>query len=225
MAPQSGVIYLGCVGRWALDVRNRGWRGPSLSLCCKEGADSMAVDKARYVACILVMLIGATARADLVSQGTGIEGNSWGQLFSFTWSSGYDLFAGQIVSGGPFESPTHRNFSDGSWSNGLELGGGSPYQATASGSSTTYIEWEVWFSSDMSDPVTWDFVAFDGDTLTFSARATWNGSFWDTGGTPDWNPTREQLTQNIPLPTPVLLGVAGLAGMVPLRRRLMIRPR
>jgi hypothetical protein len=69
------------------------------------------------------------------------------------------------------------------------------------------MTWNIKFAGNKSNPLVFDFVAFYGDTLLESARASWSGSKWSiTLG--NWNPTRDELL--VPVPGAVLLGLLGL---------------
>ncbi len=163
----------------------------------------------------------SAARGNPVPIGEPLEGNSWHQLWGWN-SGGADLFAARIVSGGPFESPALRDFNVAGWTLDNEQGGASPTQATAVGPTAGYLVWDMWFEGDMTDSLTWDFIGFSGESKIASASYMWNGVSWSVAAT-TWNPTREQLLTNIPLPAPVLLGALGLVGMIPLRRRALGR--
>lgn len=170
---------------------------------------------------LTVALVAAAARGDLVASGNPLPGNSWGQRFNERGVGPFDLVAVQMVSGGTFKSPTHRSFSVGGWSNGLEWGGASPYQATAFGPSTSNLTWAIWFDTLQSTPIVFDFVAFNGNVKLEEARASWSGSAWSIQASSSWNPTRGELT-SIPLPTPMALAVVGMAavGLAYRKRRL-----
>lgn len=164
---------------------------------------------------VICLFASAPALADLAPIGDPVEGGSWAQGFNETGVGNFDLVAVKMISGGDtFESLTHRSLATG-WSVVYENDSTSPTLATATGGPLTSMTWNIWFTGTKSNPLVFDFVAFYGETLLESARATWNGSGWSIT-TSLWNPTRAEL---IPIPTAVILGVLGLcAAGVKLRK-------
>jgi len=168
-------------------------------------------------AALTVLIITNSALANLTSIGGPVEGASWSQGFNESDVGNFDLVAVRMVSAGDsFEHPAHSSLlSD--WSILYENDPTYPTLASASGTSLTSMTWNINFAGSSSDPLTFDFVAFNGDTLLESARAVWNGSGWNiTAGT--WEPERSEL---IPIPAPgaILLGGIGVAVVGWLRRR------
>lgn len=170
----------------------------------------------------LVVLIGMAglvnfATADIVPFGDPFDGNSWGQRFQESGVGQFDFLAVQMNSSGDaFEAPVFRNFSAGGWSSVFN----SSTLATASGTSLTSLEFDLIFAGANTNSLEFTFVAFRGNTLLESARASWNGSGWSvTAGA--WTPSRQSLENLVvPVPGAALLGVLGLgiAGWV--KRRM-----
>ncbi|MFG0329795.1 MAG: hypothetical protein ACF8PN_07860 [Phycisphaerales bacterium] len=177
----------------------------------------MWVRKLLALACLsAVVLHGPTATGDFVPIGDPNKGNSWSQAFQETGVGLFDLVAVRIVSGGPFDSPTHRSFNRAGWATVYEQGGASPTLGTAVGPSTTNLIWRIHFESDMPEPLEFDFVAFRGNTLLEEANAKWDGAAWTIRLSNNWNPTRNML---LPLPMPAAIACAGLGGVLFTNRR------
>ena len=77
------------------------------------------------------------------------------------------------------------------------------------------------FAGSKSDPLTFDYVAFNGLNIVNTAHIVWTGSGWSITNygtkSPYWNPTRGQV---VPAPAAVVLaaGGLGLAGWIRRRR-------
>lgn len=156
---------------------------------------------------LTILLAANAALADLMAIGDPVEGGSWSQGFIESGVGSFDLVAVQMFSAGDsFETPTHSAFTVGSWSTIYEAPGGFPTLASATGPATTSLTWNIQFEGTSSNPLIFDFVAFGGETLRESARATWSGSGWSFVGGP-WTPTRAEV---VPIPGAVLLGILGL---------------
>jgi hypothetical protein len=167
---------------------------------------------------ITAVLLPVVAMGDFTPVGDPFDGDSWGQAFAESGVGMFDLVSVRMVSSGDyFENPTHRSFNASGWSTTYEKSDGTGViLGTATGPAVSSMTWNIWFAGAQSDPVTFDFVAFDGDTLLESARAAWSGSGWTITLGP-WEPTRNEL---VPVPGAVLLGALGLGAVASVRRRL-----
>jgi hypothetical protein len=69
------------------------------------------------------------------------------------------------------------------------------------------LTWSIKFAGAKSNPLVFDFVAFNGETLLERTRASWSGSGWSFATSP-LTFTRAQF---VPIPGAVLLGMLGLS--------------
>ena len=184
----------------------------------------------------VAIAMGGIAQADPVPIGDPMDGNSWGQEFAEDLVVSLDFMGVHMVSAGDsFESAVFRNFggSDygGGWSDSL-AGGAMPQFGVATGPTIaasgglSAFTFEIWFdglSSDWSnglrtDPLVFDFVAYNGDVRVDGARASFNGSGWSFTALPSDSWDREDYESVIPLPSVAGLSGLGLIG-IGLRRR------
>jgi hypothetical protein len=167
---------------------------------------------------ILAILLAAAcmpALADLVPVGPPEQGGSWQQCFSESGVGAFDLVGVQIASAGDFfKSPAQLDFNEASWSVLLD----GTVMASAWGDSVGSLEWDIHFSGDVANPLTFDYVVFSGNELVSAARAEWGGSLrtgWTVTPFPGgygafWLPSPADLGVPIPVPSAVLLGAVGL---------------
>jgi hypothetical protein len=166
---------------------------------------------------IICVFMSAPAFADFIGIGDPVEGGSWKQAFIESGVGSFDLVAVQMVSAGDtFEHWTHSGFNRAGWSTSTVYENDLMYPtlATATGSVQTSLTWNIKFAGTKSNPLVFDFVAFHGDTLKETARATWSGSGWSfaTTGNFLWRPTKaDLLAPVVPVPGAVLLGLLGLS--------------
>ena len=119
------------------------------------------------------------ANATLISFGDPVEGNSWWQRFQESEVGSFDTVETFMMTDGvDFEDPGFKNFSVTGWSGSLI----NPDYALGTGSSTTFMQWDIGFSTDKSVSFTFDFLAWSdgvGGTLLEAARASWSGIAWN----------------------------------------------
>ena len=162
---------------------------------------------------VMCAFVAAPALADLTPIGDFVEGASWTQAFDEGNPSigPFDLVAVKMTSlGDTFETQTHFNFSNAGWALAYENTPPSPTLASASGTSVNYLAWSIKFAGASSNPLVFDYVAFNGNTIANTAHAVW-GPGWSitnygTKPSPYWNPTRAEV---VPVPAAVLLGMLG----------------
>jgi hypothetical protein len=175
----------------------------------------------------VLLMIASLCPAEMMSIGEPAVLGSWTQRFQedgvYSGTSGnYDLIAVQIVPVATFETPTLSNISDGSWALFNEDSSPTPTTATALGTTTSAtIQFDVKFAGDKATPLSFNYVAYNGETLRGGGTCSWDGSSWTCveSSTPlNWTPTRTQL---VPEPGMIaLLGIAaGLGCMVRIWRR------
>jgi hypothetical protein len=152
---------------------------------------------------------------------------SWSQRFQENGTyedvtGNFDLLAVQIAPPGTsFETPTYSNISDGSWTLCYEDTPTTPSIASASGTTTNYLQFDLKFAGPQSSPLSFNYVAYDEGNLRGGGTCTWDGSSWSCppgSKSPSWAPNRSAL---VPEPsTMTLLGMAaGLGLLVRARRR------
>ena len=134
--------------------------------------------QAMLIGAVVLTVFAGRAAADLTIIGDPVEGGSWSQAFN---ESGVGPFTGvsvQMSAGDTFESLTHYGLPAG-WSVVYESpGGGFPTLATASGPARTSMDWNIRFAGANSNPLVFDFAAFDAaGNVVNSAHAVW-GPGW-----------------------------------------------
>ena len=162
----------------------------------------------------LAFAMAGPASANITPIGDPVEANSWFLNVSASGIGAYDLIAAKIATAGDtFESPAFTNISNAGWAMVVD----SPTLASMAGPSVTSLSWSVNFTKDLSDPVTWDWAVFSGNTLTYTSRFVWDGTTLNaTGNSGIWNPTRADV---IPAPGAILLGSLGVSLVGWLKRR------
>jgi len=160
-------------------------------------------------ACLLLALgIGTfaptTAKAELLDFGDLIEGNSWAQPFNESGVGNFDTIEVFMISDGDFfEAPGFYNFNNGSWSIEDPFTDVATY-VKATGSDVTSLKFNIKFYGSKSNPLTFDFLAWNDGTLLEAARANWNGR-WSFSAAPAEN--------YVPEPATMLLLGTGLIGL------------
>lgn len=162
-------------------------------------------------ATLAMLIVTNGTRGDLVFVGDPVPEGSWSSAGYTAGIGSFDLEAAKMVSpGDAFESPWANGFRNASdvpiagW--GVVLH--DPTLMSWAGPSVTYLEKDMHFAGALTDPLTFDFVVFSGDTLIYDARASWSGSSWAVEKNKHyWTPTRAEV---VPIPGAVLLGMLGL---------------
>ena len=169
----------------------------------------------------------ATILCAVIASMSSVASAGWTQAFIESDFGPFDLVAVRMTSAGDaFEHPAHSGFSASGWALLYENGEPFPTIASASGPEVTSMTWTIQFEGASSNPLTFDFVAFHGDTIVDNAVANWNGGSWSIGpGT--WQPTIADLTPTlvqsslvtVPVPRAFLLAGIGTLLVSRVRRR------
>jgi len=103
----------------------------------------------------------------------------------------------------------------------IEFDASSPTTIVAQGDPLTYLSGiNLKFAGPKSSPLEFHYVALLGETVLQHAKVNWTGSGWViTKHSYDDKTLDEMLLLVIPLPPPIWLSAAGLAGVIVLRRR------
>jgi hypothetical protein len=161
-----------------------------------------------------LLVIGQCAFADTAPPvAAPLIGASWTQTFE---ESGvyFDSIKVMMLEGGPFESPSLRNFTDADWQLTQEMPPSEDfpyYTAIGRGPSLDWLQFDAAFITDPSLPLSFYFIAYSGDTKVDWATASWSGTEWqvDTSGLP-WDLRVIHHTATVPEPTTATLLIFAL---------------
>jgi hypothetical protein len=154
------------------------------------------------------------AKAGLITEGDPFEIGSWAQRFDESGVGTYNkMEAFMITPGDAFEAVGFVNFSAGGWSGSLVR---SDY-IVSTGSMQTSMQFDIKFMGSSSDPLVFDFLAWENSTLREAARATWNGG-WSFAAAPS-GMQYDRSAAAVPEPATLLLLVGGLIGLASFGRK------
>jgi hypothetical protein len=118
-----------------------------------------------------------------------------------------------------FAPPVFAGFSRAGWT---EASGSSFQRAVALGPATQELGFALNFTGTQADPVTFNFLAYDGRYLRDAARVQYDGSDWSVSQLSTWR-NDSGVLDPVPEPSPSImlaLGTLLLGGGVFLKRRL-----
>jgi len=130
---------------------------------------------------ILVVATCPSAWADLYTSGDPIPGESWGQglVYDGSTAGSINLVTVQVGVGGPFELPAFRGLpSEQDW----HIVWQTPASASAIGDPVDTLDFELWFASELPEPVIFQLAAFGSDGGIFAQeafQAGWDGKWVD----------------------------------------------
>ena len=155
-------------------------------------------------------------------------GSSWTQRIMAMGS--FDYIAFELLTdngGGPFEGPALSNFTNPANGDAPAAGWNAVFNDAnmvyASGpASTVALAFDIHLDGSVSEPVTFQGVAFLNGVMQFSAEFVWTGTGTIFITNEDmWNPDPGSLHGLIvPLPAAVWMGSLGLLGVMMIRRKL-----
>jgi hypothetical protein len=122
----------------------------------------------------LVFAATSSVRGALTPIGDPQEGGSWGQRFNESGVGPFTHMEAIMGSAGDgFEFAGFANFNAGGWS-----GAGSSTHIVASGPSQTSLDFDIFFAGARTDPLWFNFYAYNGTDPMEAVRAEWNGGGW-----------------------------------------------
>jgi hypothetical protein len=127
------------------------------------------------------LLLAMPVQATLVPVDPPFPAGSWGQGFNETGVGNFTQVETIFISGagGGFEwnGPPYTGLAAG-WTIGLSTSA----HVIATGPAINNMTWTIRFLGTTSQALTFDFYAWNGNTLAEKARASWNGSYWTITG-------------------------------------------
>ncbi len=169
---------------------------------------------------ITLLCIPLFVSASPVPVGDPILDNSWYQAFNESGVGNFDMMEVFMMSSGDaFESPGFANFTNASWNVDLF----SPAYVEATGNPLNNLTFNIWFEGSTSNPLTFDFLAWEGDVLKEWATATWTGSGWSIVANSTANYDLSTHNRAVPEPSTLMLLGAGLVGIGIFRRKMFRR--
>lgn len=160
---------------------------------------------------LIALSVAAFAHADTIPVGDPILGESWTNHWWISVSGGFDHVQA-LLEPGVVDTPGASNFSVSGWAETFNNGA----LWAADGPGTTPLDFDFHYTSDIGDPFTLHWQAYDNGQFLFNDSWTWDGE--------SWHMVADGWDQRTPIPEPatmLMLGGlgAGLASARKLRRK------
>ena len=135
----------------------------------------------------LVLVVTGSAVAAIAPVGGAWEIGSWAQRFEESGVGTFDRIEVTFQSAGvAFEAPGLANFSSANWIISTSSGPSSgPDYVLAEGPGLSSLQFDVLFLGNVTDPLTFDFHAWNGTDSVEAARLSWDGGTWTITTTGD----------------------------------------
>jgi hypothetical protein len=174
---------------------------------------------------ILALLVGIflfspmQAKATLLTEGDPFEIGSWAQRFQEEGVGNYNrMEAFMITAGDAFEADGFVNLSAGGWSGSLVR----EDYIIAVGTTQNWMQFDIKFMGTSSNPLVFDFLAWEDSVLREAARATWNGCGWSFAAAPN-GMQYDRAAAAVPEPATLLLLASGLIGLAGFGRKKLFQ--
>jgi hypothetical protein len=160
----------------------------------------------------LMLVVTNSSIAAIAPVGDAHEIGSWTQRFEESEVGTFDRIEVFFQGGGDsFEGPGLANFSSTGWIISASSGPSSgPSYVLAQGPGLTSLQFDVLFLGNVTDPVTFDFHAWNGTDSVEAARLAWDGGTWTITTTGD-------CVRPVPEPTTMIAGALLSFGVSTLR--------